>query len=159
VFFPREVPVLSAVVSASIDFGIGLALFAVIGPFLGATVSAWWLLAPILSIALAVLAAAVSTPLAALNVYYRDFRFALPFALQLWLFASPVAYPLSVVPEVADPHVVIPAAGLPIVQSGLAVARRGLGLWHHLTSTAIVGLSVTCLQEARARVRGRDLRW
>jgi lipopolysaccharide transport system permease protein len=37
--------------------------------------------------------------LAALNVYYRDFRYALPFLLQLWLFASPVAYPLTVVPE------------------------------------------------------------
>ncbi len=35
----------------------------------------------------------------ALNVYYRDFRYALPLLLQLWLFASPVAYPLSVVPD------------------------------------------------------------
>ena len=43
--------------------------------------------------------AAFALALAALNVYYRDFRYALPFALQLWLFASPVAYPLSVVPE------------------------------------------------------------
>ena len=42
-------------------------------------------------------------PLAALNVYYRDFRFALPFGIQLWLFASPVAYPLSSSPPaVAD---------------------------------------------------------
>ncbi len=35
-----------------------------------------------------------------MNVYYRDFRFALPFAIQLWLFASPVAYPIEgTIPE------------------------------------------------------------
>ena len=61
--------------------------------------SAWWLFAPVLAIPLALLAAGVSIVFGALNVYYRDFRYALPFLLQLWLFASPVAYPLSVVPD------------------------------------------------------------
>ncbi|MGH9347681.1 MAG: ABC transporter permease, partial [Vicinamibacterales bacterium] len=36
---------------------------------------------------------------AALNVEYRDVRFVLPFAIQFWLFATPVAYPASLVPE------------------------------------------------------------
>lgn len=98
VYFPREVPVLGAVLAGSVDFAIGLSLFALLGPFLGARVSPTWLLAPLLGAMLAVLAAGVSLMLAALNVYYRDFRYALPFALQLWLFASPIAYPLAVVP-------------------------------------------------------------
>jgi lipopolysaccharide transport system permease protein len=99
VYFPREVPVLGAIVAALIDFLIALILFFILGPFLGAQVSAWWLLAPVLAIPLTMLAAGVSMVLGALNVYYRDFRYALPFLLQLWLFASPVAYPLSAVPE------------------------------------------------------------
>ena len=99
VYFPREVPVFASVASASIDFVIGLALFAIVGPLLGAEVSAWWLFLPVLFVAIVTLATAVATPLAALNVYYRDFRFIAPFVMQLWLFASPVAYPLSVVPE------------------------------------------------------------
>lgn len=99
VYFPREVPVLGAVVGSGVDFGIGLALFTVLGPFLGAPVSATWLLAPLLGVMLATLAAGLALALGALNVHYRDFRYALPFALQLWLFASPVAYPLSVVPD------------------------------------------------------------
>lgn len=98
VYFPREVPVLSAIVSSSLDFAIGLTLFFVVGPLVGAHVTWTWLFAPFLFAFLALLATGVALPLAALNVYYRDFRFALPFAIQLWLFVSPVAYPLSVVP-------------------------------------------------------------
>ena len=99
VYFPREVPVLGAVLSAVVDLGIGLILFFMLGPIFGAHVSPTWLLAPLLALPLALLAGGVGLALAALNVYYRDFRYALPFVLQLWLFASPVAYPLTVVPE------------------------------------------------------------
>ena len=98
-YFPREVPVLGAILAAVVDFLIALVLFFIVGPIIGAEVSAWWLFAPVLAIPLALLAAGVSIVFGALNVYYRDFRYALPFLLQLWLFASPVAYPLSVVPD------------------------------------------------------------
>jgi lipopolysaccharide transport system permease protein len=37
--------------------------------------------------------------LAALNVAYRDFRYVIPFLVQFWLFATPVIYPVSIVPE------------------------------------------------------------
>ena len=125
VYFPREVPVLAAVAGTSVDFVIGLLLFALIGPFLGAHVSAWWLLTPVLFVLLAALSTAAAIPLAAMNVYYRDFRFALPFALQLWLFASPVAYPLSVVsPDYRSLYVALnPAAG--ILDSFSAVLAAG----------------------------------
>jgi lipopolysaccharide transport system permease protein len=99
VYFPREVPVLGAVVSAGVDLAIGLGLFVLIGPFLGARPSPSWLLAPVLGVLLVLLAAGVALFFAAFNVYYRDFRYALPFVLQFWLFGSPVAYPLAVVPE------------------------------------------------------------
>jgi lipopolysaccharide transport system permease protein len=99
VYFPREIPVLGALLGAGVDFVIGFVLFVCLAPFIGAHFSVTWLLVPFLTLALGVLGAGVALALAALNVYYRDFRYALPFALQLWLFASPVAYPLSVVPE------------------------------------------------------------
>lgn len=114
VYFPREVPVLGAVLAAGVDFAIGLGLFALAGPLLGAQLSWAWGLAPLLGLGLALLAAGVALVTAAFNVYYRDFRYALPFVLQLWLFASPVAYPLAVVPERWRPLYVAlnPAAGL-----------------------------------------------
>jgi lipopolysaccharide transport system permease protein len=125
VYFPREVPVLAAVAGTSVDFVIGLMLFSLIGPFLGAHVSVWWLVTPVLFVLLGALAVAVAIPLAAMNVYYRDFRFAIPFAVQLWLFASPVAYPLSVVsPDYRSLYVAMnPAAG--ILDSFSAVLAEG----------------------------------
>jgi lipopolysaccharide transport system permease protein len=98
VYFPREVPVLAAVVGSLLDLGIGFILYAALAPLLGANVSPTWLLALPLAVCLAALAFGAGVFLAGLNVYYRDFRFALPVALQLWLFASPVAYPLTVIP-------------------------------------------------------------
>ena len=99
IFFPREVPVLGAVLAATLDFAVGLVLFAAIGPLLGARPSAAWLLAPVLALPLVILAALISLTLGGLNVYYRDFRVVLPFLLQLGLFASPVAYPLTAIPD------------------------------------------------------------
>ena len=71
VYFPREVPVLGSAASATVDFVVGLVLFMLIGPFLGAHVTAWWLLAPVLYLPLALVVAAVAIPLAAMNVYYQ----------------------------------------------------------------------------------------
>lgn len=99
VYFPREVPVVGAIASAAVDFAIGLGLFAILAPIVGARLSPSWLLAPVLGVLLAFLAVGVALALAGLNVYYRDFRYALPFALQLLMFSCPVAYPLSVVPD------------------------------------------------------------
>jgi lipopolysaccharide transport system permease protein len=41
----------------------------------------------------------VSLWLSALNVQYRDIRYVIPFMVQLWMFATPIVYPLSIVPE------------------------------------------------------------
>jgi ABC-type polysaccharide/polyol phosphate export permease len=114
IYFPREVPVVAATLAAAVDFAVGLGLFFVLGPLLGAVVSPTWLLAPVLGLMLAILGVGVGSALGALNVYYRDFRYIVPFLIQVWLFATPVAYPLSIVPEKWQvPYVLVnPAAGL-----------------------------------------------
>jgi len=97
VYFPREIPVLGSVLSASLDFAVGFAVLLVVGPFLGIHLSWETLLVVPLWVMLAALALGVSLPMAALNVFYRDFRYTLPLFLQLWMFATPVAYPLTTV--------------------------------------------------------------
>jgi len=57
------------------------------------------LMAPALIILIALLAAAVGMWTSALNVKYRDIRYALPFAIQLTMFATPIIYPVTIVPE------------------------------------------------------------
>lgn len=98
-YFPREAPVLGGLMSYLPDLGVGLLLLVVAAPLTGANLDWEVLYLPLLAAALVLPAVAVALPLAALTVYFRDFRFALPLAVQMWLFASPVAYPLTRVPE------------------------------------------------------------
>ena len=99
VYFPREAPVLGGVLSAGLDFAIGFGLLLFLEPVLGSRLSWTALFVVPLWLILALLVSGIAMALGALNVYYRDFRYALPVLLQLWMFASPVAYPLSAVPE------------------------------------------------------------
>ncbi len=98
VYFPREAPILAAAVASCVDFSAGLVAFLILGPILGAHLTWTALLAPLLLPMVALPAVGLSFALGALNVYYRDFRYALPLGVQLWMFASPVAYPLTKVP-------------------------------------------------------------
>jgi ABC-type polysaccharide/polyol phosphate export permease len=98
VYFPREAPVIGIALTSVVDAAVNLVLFLVLALVLGVTLTPWMLLAPALLLLVIVLALAIALPLAALNVYYRDVRFFLPLFLQVWLFLSPVAYPLDEVP-------------------------------------------------------------
>jgi lipopolysaccharide transport system permease protein len=99
VYFPRLLMPLAAVTTPLIDFAIALVfLFGMTlwhGVVPGSEV-AWLPLYVVLALATAFTA---SVWTAALNVEYRDVRFVLPFAIQFWMFATPVAYPASLVPE------------------------------------------------------------
>jgi lipopolysaccharide transport system permease protein len=125
-YFPRELPVLGTVLATGLDLAVGLALFYALGPVFGARVSGWWALAPVLAIPLAFLAAGVALIISSLAVYYRDFRHALPVMVQLWLFASPVAYKIDTVPENWRLVYVIvnPAAGL--LEAFKSILARGV---------------------------------
>lgn len=99
IYFPRILLPLSSTLSGIIDFGIGLAFL------LG--MMAWYGIAPRWSILLlpgflllTILATlAISFWLGVVNVRYRDVGQAVPLLLQVWLFASPVAYPVSALQE------------------------------------------------------------
>lgn len=93
VYFPRLILPLSAVLSGLVDFGISFLIFVAMMVYykIEPTMQILWLPAFLL---LAVLTAfGVGLWLSALNAIYRDVRYVLPFLVQLWLFASPVIYP------------------------------------------------------------------
>jgi len=99
VYFPRLIVPLSATVSGVVDFAIAFIILIAMMVWYGVAPN-WGVLALPLFILLALAAGfSVGLWLSALNVRYRDVGYALPFLVQLWLFASPVAYPTSVVPE------------------------------------------------------------
>jgi lipopolysaccharide transport system permease protein len=99
VYFPRVIIPAAAVGGLLVDLVITLAILIGLGLFYGIHLS--WNLAmlPVLILMTIVLAFEFGLWLSALTVKYRDIRHALPFVLQLWMFLTPIVYPLSVVPE------------------------------------------------------------
>jgi lipopolysaccharide transport system permease protein len=98
IYFPRMIIPGAAVSASAIDF---LLAFIVLVPLMiyYRVAITWNLLAlPLLVVLLMVLALGVGMWMSALNVKYRDVRFALPFLTQIWMFLSPVIYPLSGLP-------------------------------------------------------------
>ena len=98
VYFPRLVLPLAAVFSGLVDFAISFVFLIVLMVYYGIHpgVAVLWLPAFLL---LAILTAlGVGLWLSALNAIYRDVRYVMPFLVQFWMFASPVAYPSSLVP-------------------------------------------------------------
>jgi lipopolysaccharide transport system permease protein len=99
VYFPRLVLPFSAVLSGLVDFAIGFVVLAVLTVAYGIhpTMAALWL--PLLLLLAILTALGVGLWMSALNALYRDVRFVMPFVVQFWMFASPVAYPSALVPE------------------------------------------------------------
>lgn len=99
VYFPRLVVPIGSVLAGIVDFGFCLILLILMMAWYGLRPGPLALAAPLFA-ALALMAAlAIGIGLSALNVWFRDVRYTLPFLTQLWLFATPIAYPASIVPE------------------------------------------------------------
>lgn len=99
VYFPRLIIPLSSVVSGFVDVAFGFIVLLAMMYWYSITPT-WGVIAlPILLILAAATALGVGLWLAALNVRYRDIGYVIPFLIQCWLYASPVAYPVSLVPE------------------------------------------------------------
>ena len=98
VYFPRIYIPAGAVGAGLLDFAIASLLLAPMLIYYRVALTWHLLLVPAFALLATLLALAVGMWLAALNVKYRDIRYAIPFLVQLWLFASPVIYPASIVP-------------------------------------------------------------
>lgn len=93
VYFPRLIIPFSATLAGLIDLALGSAILILLMIYYGVNLSREILLAPIFVIQAILLTVSLGTIFSALNVRFRDVKFALPFALQIWMFLSPVFYP------------------------------------------------------------------
>ena len=98
VYFPRLILPISSALSGLVDFAIGFTVLSIFCFVYGIlpTLAALWL--PVLLLLALFTALGVGLWLSALNALYRDVRYVIPFLVQFWMFASPVAYPSSLVP-------------------------------------------------------------
>jgi len=98
VYFPRIYIPAAAVGAGILDFAIAAVLLVPMLFYYKVALTWQLILMPVFAALATALALGVGMWLAALNVKYRDIRYAIPFLVQLWLFASPVIYPASLVP-------------------------------------------------------------
>lgn len=99
VYFPRIILPLSSVLAKLIDFGIAMIVLAALMAWYRIMPSPWILILPLLILIMMLTAAGLGMWLTALAIQYRDVNYAMNFVVQLLMYAAPVVYPSSLVPE------------------------------------------------------------
>jgi lipopolysaccharide transport system permease protein len=114
IYFPREVLPIAALLARLLDFGVATILIAILMVVFKVPVyPPGWLFLPIILAILLILIMGLGLALSALNVFYRDVRSLLVLGLQLWFYASPIIYPISLVPDWLRPYYFLnPMAGI-----------------------------------------------
>ncbi|MBD5478467.1 MAG: ABC transporter permease [Lachnospiraceae bacterium] len=104
VYFPRMVVPISTVLTGMLDFLVQFVLFLIILLFLTVTgisisINMWVLVTPVLVLQLALLGMGVGIIVSSLTTKYRDLAILVTFGVQLWMYASPVVYSVTQIPE------------------------------------------------------------
>jgi lipopolysaccharide transport system permease protein len=92
IYFPRLAVPIAAVGASAVDFLVALGMLGVLMAWYGVAPGPGLLLLPLVFAVIFLAALGIGTALAALNVAYRDFRYVVPFLVQLWMFATPTVY-------------------------------------------------------------------
>ena len=95
IYFPRIIIPSAAVAAGLVDFALSFLVLIPLMFYYGISITPNLLFLPLMVVLITFLALAIGMWMSALNVKYRDIRYALPFVIQLWMFASPIIYPAS----------------------------------------------------------------
>ena len=98
IYFPRTLLPLAAIAGVFVDFLLSFAVMLCLMLVYEVTFSPRLLALPGLCLLMLLTTLGIGLLVAGLNAIYRDFRYIIGFVLQIWMFASPIAYPMSVVP-------------------------------------------------------------
>ena len=113
IYFPREILPLASIGAALVDFAIASVMLFVLLLFYRIPLYSTWVWVPVLVLVQTGFTIGVILPASALNAFYRDVRFVIPLATQIWMYATPIIYPASAVPEWLRPFYFLnPMAGL-----------------------------------------------
>jgi lipopolysaccharide transport system permease protein len=143
IYFPRLSIPFASVGAAVVDFCIAFGLLGAMMLWYGVMPGPAILLVPVLFVLLALAAAGVGTLLAALNVAYRDFRYVVPFLVQLWMFATPSIYMNAAANGRGQLDWVLIANPLsPLIQSFRAAVLGGPIPWNSLALAAVLSVAM-----------------
>lgn len=142
IYFPRESLPLAALAARIVDFGISAVLLVALVVAFGIPLSpAGLVFLPVVFLVQVLLLIGLGLGAAALNVFYRDVDPVLKLGLQLWFYASPVIYPVTLVPERwRSVYFLNPMAG--VIESYRDVLLAGRAPGSHLLVAALVAVAV-----------------
>ena len=98
VYFPRLIMPISGILSPLMDFFVAFIILILMMAYYGFVPTIAIVLLPLFILLALATSLAIGLWLSALNIKYRDFQYTLPFIIQLWLYASPIVYPSSMIP-------------------------------------------------------------
>jgi len=142
IHFPREVLPLSAIIVSFIDFLIASSIFVLMLLFYRVPVGPVILLAPLVLLIQIILMFGVSLVASAVMVFYRDVRFVVPLTLQIWMYLSPVIYPVTLVPERFRPFYFLNPMAVLIDSYRRLILFNQTPDWPYLGLAALVSVSV-----------------
>lgn len=99
VYFPRVLLPAASALAGMLDAAVGAVLLVIMMVYYSVDVTWGILLAPLFVVQLFLLTLGISMLLAAMNVQYRDVKYTIPFLTQIWMFVTPIIYPVDFVPE------------------------------------------------------------
>jgi lipopolysaccharide transport system permease protein len=99
VYFPRMIIPSASVLAGMVDFAFAFAVMIALIVWYQVPVGVNLLMLPVLILLTSMLALGIGMWLSALNVKYRDIRYVIPFLVQFWMFATPIIYPTSMMPQ------------------------------------------------------------
>ena len=134
-YFPREIVPLAQIGSRFVDIAAASALYVLLMAYYGVGLGRWGALVPLFLALLLLFTVAVTLLTSALNVFYRDVNPVVQIALQLWLYLTPVAYPLDVVPQAYRPFF------LANPLTGVIEGFRAVALFDRAPDWTVVGVS------------------
>jgi lipopolysaccharide transport system permease protein len=143
VYFPRVFVPAAPVAAGLVDLFLAGTVLAVMMVLYNVVPTGLLVLVPLLILVTAASALGVGLLLAALTVTYRDFRYVIPFLVQIWLFCTPVVYPVSIVPERWQWLLALNPMGGVVTASRAALVNGPMN-WNHLaiSSSVAVGLLI-----------------
>lgn len=99
IFFPRVIIPMANALSTLVDFAVSFVILIILLVIYRVPITWSFLSLPLILALTLLLSIGMGVIFAALNVYYRDFTYVLPFLIQVWLFVSPLAYSSSIIPK------------------------------------------------------------
>jgi len=113
IYFPREILVVAAVLGGFIDFMFGFLIFILMMIYYQVPLTFNILYIFVILLAMFFLTMGISLALSAFNVFVRDINHVVPIVVQIWMYASPIIYPLSAIPpRYLNFYVMNPVVGL-----------------------------------------------